>query len=241
MSVWGKLFTGLRGAVNDAAEGAADATAITTLRQEVREAKDALRRARSDLAGIVATTKRLEKRVAESEAKEAHDVEAARNAMAADREDLARRLAERIGETRKERSKDASDLETYRSRQASMTRAVQDTQARIEAMEREIESVQATASLQKAQSAIASSRAGVDSKMGSAMDSLERIKRRQEEIAARLEAGDELAAIADGTDLDRELASAGIGSGGRTSADDIFAEIAGPSASRPALEDRRGS
>lgn len=238
MSVWGKLFTGLRGAVNDAAENAADATAITTLRQEIRDAKDALRKARSDLAGIVATTKRLEKRVAESEAKESADVERARAAMTAGREDLARGLAERIGATRQERAKDETDLETFRARQASMTRAVQDTQSRIDAMEREIESVQATASLQRAQAAVASSRAGVDSRMGSAMDSLERIKRRQEEQAARLEAGDELAAIADGTDLDRQLAEAGIGRGGATEADDILAQIAGSSPSRPALEDR---
>ncbi|MFT5509457.1 MAG: phage shock protein A, partial [Hyphomicrobiaceae bacterium] len=84
-------------------------------------------------------------------------------------------------------------------------------------------------SLQKAQSAIAATQSGVNSRLGSAMGSLERIKERQEKTAAQLEAGDELAAIESGSDLDRQLAAAGIG-GSVTSADSIMAEIMGGAA-----------
>lgn len=234
MSVWGKLFTAVRGGANEAAEAAADSQALRILDQEIRDAENALRRARSDLAGIMASAKRLQKRLADARDKEGRDADSARAAMQAGREDLARQLAQRIADTRAEVARDEADLERLNAQQHQMMRTVQDTQARIDAMKREVESVKATASLQKAQGAIASSQSGVNSRLGSAMDSLERIRAKQEETAARLEAGDELAAIEGGTDLDRQLLEAGIG-GSRSSADDVFAELAGPSRETKAL------
>lgn len=230
MSVWGKLFTAVRGGVNDAAEAAADSQALRILDQEIRDAENSLRKARGDLAGIMAGAKRLEKKVAELHDKSERDVASARAAMEAGREDLARGLAQRIADTRNEVARDEADLERLQAQQQTMMRTVQETQARIDTMKREVESVKATASMQKAQSAIASSQSGVNSKLGNAMDSLERIKRKQEETAMRIEAGDELAAIEGGTDLDRQLLEAGIGRSSG-SADDILAEITGGSQS----------
>ena len=226
MSVWGKLFTAVRGGINEGAQTAADSQALRILDQEIRDAENALKKARSDLAGIMASAKRVEKRVAEFNAKEERDIASAKSAMEAGREDLARQLAERISQTRAEGQRDAQDLERMKAQQQQMMRTVQDTQARIEAMKREVESVKATDSLQKAQSAIASSQSGVNSRLGSAMDSLERIKSRQEQTAARMEAGEELAALESGSDLDRQLQQLGIG-GRKSSADDVLAEITG--------------
>ncbi len=56
------------------------------------------------------------------------------------------------------------------------------------------------------------------------MDSLERVKRRQEALAGRIEAGAELQALESGSSLDQALLEAGIG-GNRSTSDDIFAEI----------------
>ena len=237
MSVWGKLFTAVRGGANEAAQSVADNQALRILDQEIRDAEGALSRARSDLAGIMAGAKRLEKRIAEMRDKEARDAESARGAMNAGREDLARGLAQRIATARQEAARDEGDLERMRAQQQQMTRTVQETSARIEAMKREVESVKATASLQKAQSAIASSQSGVNSKLGNAMDSLERIRQSQAQTAARIEAGEELAMLESGNDLDRQLLEAGIG-GQSTSADDILAEITGPGRNTKALPGR---
>jgi len=242
MSVWGKLFSAVRGGVNEVAEGAADAQALRILDQEIRDAETALRRARSDLAGIMATTKSLARRVDEARAKEAKDMESARAAMAAGREDLARGLAERVSRNRAESARDVGEHERLQAQQAQMIRAVQDTETRIQTMRREVESVKANESLLKAQSAIASSHAGVNSRLGSAMESLERVRKRQEMTAGRLEAGAELQALESGSALDRALLEAGIGSG-RNSSDDVFAEImrgdAAPALSGPTAPDRR--
>lgn len=234
MSVWGKLFTAMRGGVNEAAESAADSQALRILDQEIRDAENSLVKARSDLAGMMATAKRTEKRVADLREKEARDIESARHALNAEREDLARQVAQRIAATREDLAREEETLAQMTSSQQSMMRTVQETERRIKSMKREVESVKATDSLQKAQSAIASSHSGVNTKLGSAMGSLERIRDRQEQTAARLEAGEELAAMESGADLDKQLREAGI-LGKSSSADDVLAELAGPKESTKAL------
>jgi len=237
MSVWGKLFTAFRGGVHETAEAVADTQAMRILDQELRDADNALRQARSDLAGMMATAKRIEKRAEESRAKEARDVENARAAMAAGREDLARGLAERIAAARADLARDEGDLAKMQQQQQVMLRTVKETEARIATMKREVESVKATDSLQRAQKAIASSHSGVNTRLGSAVGSLERIRDRQAQLGARLEAGEELAALESGADLDRQLLEAGIG-GKSSSADDILAELSGPPRDIKALPGR---
>lgn len=227
MSVWGKLFTALRGGANEAAEAVADSQAMRILDQELRDADNALRKARGDLAGMMATAKRIEKRIEENRAKEERDIQNARAAMEAGREDLARGLAERVATVRTDLARDEADLASMQQQQQVMLRTVKETEQRIGAMKREVESVKATDSLQRAQKAIASSHAGVNSRLGSAVGSLERIRDRQAQLGARLEAGSEMAAIESGADLDRQLLEAGI-SGKTSSADDILAELTGP-------------
>lgn len=234
MSVWGKLFTAVRGGANEAGEAIVDSQAMRILDQELRDADNSLRKARGDLANMMATAKRIEKRVEATKAKEARDIENARAAMDAGREDLARAVAERVATSRAELQRDEADLAQMQQKQQVMLRTVKETEQRIAAMKREVESVKATESLQKAQKAIASSHAGVNSRLGSAMGSLDRIKDRQEQMSARLEAGEEMAMLESGADLDKQLLEAGIG--GRTSsADSILAEISGPSKSQGAL------
>ena len=135
-----------------------------------------------------------------------------------------------------------AEHERLQTQQAQMIRAVQDTETRIQTMRREIEGVKANESLLKAQSAIASSHAGVNSRLGSAMESLERVKKRQEMTAGRIEAGAELQSLESGSALDRALLEAGIG-GGRHSSDDVFAELLrgekAPAISGPAAPDRQ--
>jgi phage shock protein A len=237
MSVWGKLFTALRGGVNEAAETVADSQAMRILDQELRDADNSLRKARGDLAGMMATAKRIEKRIEDTRAKEQRDVQSARAAMDAGREDLARGLAERIAVARTELVRDEGDLDKMRSQQTNMLRVVKETEHRIGTMKREVESVKATDSLQRAQKAIASSHAGVNSRLGSAVGSLERIRDRQAQLGARFEAGDEMAALESGADLDRQLLEAGIG-GRSSSADDILAELTGPPKDIKALPGR---
>ena len=227
MSAWGKIFTAIRGGVNEATEAAVDSQSMRILDQEIRDAEQALRQARSDLAGIMASNKSMMRRIEENRAKEAKDSDSARAAIAAGRTDLAQGLAQRISIVRGELQRDQQELDGLIPRQQQMLRTIQDTESRITQMKREVDNVKANEALLRAQSAIAHNQSGVNSRLGTAMDSLGRIKKRQEETSNRIAAGAELAAIEDGTDLDRQLREAGIG-GQNQSADDILAQLMSP-------------
>lgn len=228
MSTWGKIFTAIRGGINEAAEAAVDGQSMRILDQEIRDAEQSLRRARSDLAGIMASNKSVVRRLEDNRAKEAKDTDSARASVAAGRTDLAQGLAQRIATIRAEIQRDQEELDRLLPRQQQMLRTIQDTEARINQMKREVENVKANESLLRAQSAIAQSQSGINTRLGSAVDSLERIKKRQEMTAGRIEAGAELAALEDGGDLDRRLREAGIG-GSSQSADDILRQLMAPS------------
>ena len=232
MSAWGKIFTAIRGGVNEAAEAAADSQSMRILDQEIRDAEQSLRQARSDLAGIMASNKSLMRRIEENRTKEAKDTESARAAINAGRTDLAQGLAQRIANIRGELQRDEGELNQLMPRQQQMLRAIQDTEARITQMKREVDNVKANEALLKAQSSLAHSQSGINTRLGNAVDSLERIKKRQEMTAGRIEAGAELAALENGSDLDRQLREAGIG-GTSQSADDILAQLMSPTSSDP--------
>ncbi|MEB2847963.1 PspA/IM30 family protein [Rhizobiales bacterium RZME27] len=230
MSTWSKIFTAIRGGVNEAAESVADNQAMRILDQEIRDAEQSLRQARSDLAGIMASNKSVARRLEENRAKETKDSDSARSAVSAGRMDLAQGLAQRIATIRSEVQRDQEELDRLLPRQQQMLRTIQDTEARITQMKREVENVKANESLLKAQSAIAHSQSGINTRLGSAVESLERIKKRQEMTAGRIEAGAELAALENGNDLDRQLREAGIG-GSSQSADDILKQLMAPGGS----------
>ena len=232
MSAWGKIFTAIRGGVNEAAEAAADSQSMRILDQEIRDAEQSLRQARSDLAGIMASNKSLMRRIEENRTKEAKDTDSARAAINAGRTDLAQGLAQRIANIRSELQRDEGELNQLLPRQQQMLRAIQDTEARITQMKREVDNVKANEALLKAQSSLAHSQSGINTRLGNAVDSLERIKKRQEMTAGRIEAGAELAALENGSDLDRQLREAGIG-GTSQSADDILAQLMSPTSSDP--------
>lgn len=232
MSAWGKIFTAIRGGANEAAEAVADSQSMRILDQEIRDAEQSLRQARSDLAGIMASNKSVMRRIEENRTKEAKDTDSARAAIAAGRTDLAQGLAQRIATIRTELQRDQTELDQLLPRQQQMLRAIQDTEARITQMKREVDNVKANEALLKAQSALAHSQSGINTRLGSAVDSLERIKKRQEATAGRIAAGAELAALENGNDLDRQLLEAGIG-GSSQSADDILAQLMSPASSDP--------
>ncbi|MFT5997188.1 MAG: phage shock protein A, partial [Glaciecola sp.] len=83
-----------------------------------------------------------------------------------------------------------------------------------------------TQAVQKAQVAASTHFDGGNSKVKTALDSLERIKQKQAEKEAALDASAELAEIETGSDLDNKLRSAG-GSGSGSSEDMLAKILAG--------------
>ena len=224
MSMLAKLSALFRGTAHEAGQSVVDANALKILDQEIRDADNAQGKARDDLAGLVAR-----RRMAENEMKSCGDQigkyeSSARTALGQGKTDLAREVATRIAELETEIGNRGPMIENMKTAEARLRTAIATTDQRIETLRREIDIVKVNDSVQKAQTSVALQSAGAQSRIGSAADSLQRIKQRQAINEEKLRAGQELEDKRTGADLDAKLKEAGI-LPGHASADDVLARL----------------
>ncbi len=223
MSVWKRLFSAAKGGVNDAAEAVADTQALRILDQEIREAESELRRSEESLTTIIAKQKLAKRKVNDLNASvDEHESYAAQALEKAD-ENLALEIAEKIADLETQRDTEQEFLTQFESSSVSLRKSIKDARINLRRMEQQVDTVKATASVQKAQTAVSSRHLGANSKMKTAAESLERIKAKQQERTAELEAANELASDESGDGLSAKLKAAGIV--GSTSKEDILARI----------------
>lgn len=224
MSMLAKLSALFRGTAREAGQAVVDANALKILDQEIRDADTAQGKARDDLAGLVAR-----RRMAENELKSFGDQIAkyessVRAAMSQGKTDLAREVAGRIAELETEIGTRGPMIEGMKEAEARLRTAIVTTDQKIETLRREIDIVKVNDSVQKAQTSVALQSQGAHSRIGSAADSLQRIKQRQAVQEERLRVGQELEDKRTGADLDAKLRDAGI-LPGHASADDVLARL----------------
>jgi len=227
MSMFSKLITLFRGGAHEAGAAVVDANALRILDQEIRDADAALNRARDDLAALVARRRILEKEVAGLGDQAGRYEGSARAALAKGDEALAREVAQRIAELEQEVATKTPQLADMRAAEEKMHETIAATQQRVEGLRREIEVVKVNESVQRAQAAVAARGSGAQASLGSAADSLKRIKERQAIRDERFKASAELEDRRTGADLDAKLRNAGI-LPGQSSADDVLARLTAP-------------
>ncbi len=224
MSMLSKLSALFRGTAHEAGQSVVDANALKILDQEIRDADNNQGKARDDLAGLVAR-----RRMAENEMKSFQDQIAkyegsARTALERGQNDLALEVAGRIAEIETEMGNRGPMIEGMKEAEARLRTAIASTDQKIETLRREIDIVKVNDSVQKAQTSVALQSAGAQSRIGSAADSLARIKQRQAVNEEKLRAGQELEDRRTGADLDHKLKEAGI-LPGHSSANDVLARL----------------
>jgi phage shock protein A len=151
--------------------------------------------------------------------------------------DLARQVAQRIADLEQDIALKEPQIGDMRAAEDQLHQAITTTDRRIETLRREVEVVKVNESVQKAQASVAARGAGAGSSLGSAADSLARIKERQAIRGERIKAAGELEDRRTGADLDEKLRLAGIGPG-QSSADDILARLAAPAAAPLQIEQK---
>jgi phage shock protein A len=227
MSVWSKLFALLRGTAHDAGGAVVDANALRILDQEIRDADGALGKARDDLATLVARRRILEKELQNLKDQAGRYEGSARAALAKGDEALAREVAQRIADLEQEAALKSPQLEEMRGAEDRMHQVIAATQQKVETLRREIDVVKVNESVQRAQASVAASGTGANAALGSAADSLKRIKERQAIREEKFKSAGELEDRRTGADLDAKLRNAGI-LPGHTSADDVLARLTAP-------------
>jgi phage shock protein A len=225
MSIWQKLFTLGRAGAHDATSAVVDANAIRILDQEIRDADTAQGKARDDMASLVARRRILEKEVASFRDQVVKYEGSARAAVTKGDMDLARQVAQRIADLESDIALKEPQIADMRAAEDQLHTAISATDRRIETLRREVEVVKVNESVQKAQASVAARGAGAGSSLGSAADSLARIKEKQAIRGERIKAAGELEDRRTGADLDEKLRLAGI-LPGQSSADDVLARLA---------------
>ncbi len=232
MSIWSKLSALLRGTAHEGAQTLVDANALKILDQEIRDADMAQGKARDEMAALVARRRMLENE-AKQLAEQARKYESsARAALAKGDEALAREVATRIADLERDSAQKATQTAELRTAEDRLRQIVAQTDTKIEALRREIEVVKVNESVQRAQSAVVSRAGATGSTLGSAADSLKRIKERQAVREEQFRAHGELEDRRTGADLDAKLQAAGI-LPGHVGADDVLARL---QATAPSLQ-----
>lgn len=221
MSVWRKLVTAVKGGVNEVAETVADSQALRILDQEIREAKEELRRSDTALTQIMAKRKLAEQKVASLKQSvseyETHAVAASEKGDQQLALDCAQRVVDLSGQLENEQQ----FVDQFNQSEKALRANIEKAKNNLRKMEQQVDMVKATESVQKAQTAVSSRHMGANSKMKTAAESLSRIQDRQKERQAQLEAASELAEAESGDALEKRLREAGINGGNKSASDEL--------------------
>ncbi|WP_392551351.1 PspA/IM30 family protein [Orbus wheelerorum] len=210
MAIFNKLVTALRGGINDAGEAIVDTQALRILDQEIRDADNELKQAKESLANILAQQKLAEKAVTKTKASITEYENYAIKALDSNNESLALEVAEKIAELENELSTQQEQLSGFVDSVKSLRQSIAQVEVNIKNLKQQVDIVKATESVQKAQIAVAQRYGNSGAKLHTALDSLERIKKRQEKTAATIDAKNELAQESGINSLDNKLRAAGI-------------------------------
>lgn len=215
MNVWAKVITALRGGVNEAGEAIVDTQALRILDQEVRDASEELNESKAALAEIMARKKLSEKKSEQLTAQIAEHEGYALKALDKGDEALATDVAQKLAELENQLTTETATGEGFNDNALRLRSAIEQAEHDIRHLKQQVDTVKAVENVQRAQAAVAERFNGSNTKLRTALDSLERIKEKHALRDAKLEAASELAAEAPETNLTKKLEKAGIASKGK--------------------------
>ena len=210
MNIWSKMITALRGGVNEAGEAVIDAQALRILDQEIRDASEELNKSRDGLASIIAQQKLAEENATSLKADIKKNETFIIAALEKNDNSLAEEVATRVAnfENKLESELDASNR--FKEQANVLRESINTAELQIKQLKQQTETVKATEAVQRAQKVVAQRHSGSNSKLRTALDSLDRIQERQKLDSAKMSAAHELSQESGTSSLDQKLEAAGI-------------------------------
>jgi phage shock protein A len=210
MGVFSKLFTALRGAANEAGEAVIDTQSMRILDQELRDAKNHLDEAKENLTKVIAQqigadrkVKKLKKAISEHEGYAMQALESGNEALAVE-------ISQKIADLENTLEAEQMVLDGFNNSVSTLKQTIRNTEKNIQSLEREINVIKTTEKVHQANEAAAARFSGSNSRLNSATESLERIKRKQQEKSDRMAAALAMQKEESGDDLQAKMRQAGI-------------------------------
>lgn len=209
-SVFSKLFTLFRGATHDGVQAINDKKAMVILDQEIRDAQADQDSATDALTGIIAKRKLQ----GESIAALTSDIESltqkAIKAQGQGNQELALEIAAVIGQKTQTRDSEQKVYDQYAATEEKFRQTVKTSATRIQSARQQADIAKARDSIQQAQKNVLSSTGKTTGGLNNAMESLERIRQRQDETDAKFEARQSLDDDLNGNSLEQKMKDAGL-------------------------------
>ncbi len=224
MSILKKIFTAVRGGAREVGEAIVDANAIRILEQEITDARNSLGKARENLTEVMAKEMQTKREISTLSQKITEHEDYASQAMEKGDEALAIEIAQKIVELEGEKSSKEAILDSFTQHIATLKAQINQAEGTIAENDRQLLMVKTTESVQKATMSVTDSMSSNNSSMSNARESLERIKKRQQERSDKAAASAVLQAEA-GNDLAAKIKAAGLSGSSGSSAESVLERI----------------
>ena len=224
MSILKKIFTAVRGGAREVGEAIVDANAIRILEQEITDARNSLGKARENLTEVMAKEMQTKREISTLSQKITEHEDYASQAMEKGDEALAIEIAQKIVELEGEKSSKEAILESFTQHITTLKAQINQAEGTIAENDRQLLMVKTTESVQKATMSVTDSMSSNNSSMSNARESLERIKKRQQERSDKAAASAVLQAEA-GNDLAAKIKAAGLSGSSGSSAESVLERI----------------
>ena len=213
MAVIKKLVTLLRGSAREIGQSVVDSNATRIYEQEIVDAKASIAEAKTELTSVMA-----------KEMQSAREIERIQGDIRR-QEDLAMKVAERVAGLEAELQAQTASHAGFAVQVSRLKDLIKAAEGRVREHEREIGIAKTTESVYRATQSISDNIGSTGSKLTSARESLERIKKRHEDLADRMAAAEALDKEFGHKALDNELAAAGIGDSDKSRAQAVMARL----------------
>jgi len=225
MGILKNILTAVRGGASEVGESIVDANAVRILGQEIRDAQDAIGKAKQSLTGLKASEIKLKREINSLESDIASYESKAVQALEAGNEALAVEVAERIAEIESEAAEKGAEHSALSAQVNKINSMIRQREKVIQKNGRELEKIKTVEQLQKATSSMSTNFAATNASEHRVSKALERVKKKQANWEDRMEAGEWMEGEAGSDDLDRKLKDAGIGANTSSGASSVLERL----------------
>lgn len=225
MSVIKKLVTLLRGSAREIGQSVVDDNATRIYEQEIIDAKASIAEAKTELTAVMAKEMQTAREIERIKLEIRRQEDMALQALDKTEEGLAMKVAERVAGLEGELQAQTESHAGFAVQVVRLKDLIRSAEGRVREHEREIGIAKTTESVYRATQSISDNIGNTGSKLTTARESLERIKKRHEDLADRMAAAEQLDNEFGHKALDNELAAAGIGDNDKSRAQAVMARL----------------
>ena len=211
MNILKKIMTAIRGGTRELGESIVDSQGTRIFEQEIEGAQESLKKAKHDLTQVMAKEMQASRKVESISAEIEKNEGYVADALAKKEESLALEIATKVEEFEQDKALQVDAQQSYEKHIEKLKSMMEKAERQLKDYERQLTMVKTTENVQKATAAITDNFGTTDSTLMSAKESLDRIRKKQEDFDDRNLAAEQLDAENSGKNLSDKMKQAGIG------------------------------